>query len=164
MCNEVVRQCDSSTEQSRVCSTINLGSRQMRAHCVEPTCKLPSLQLRRASALPDVPLTSVYTDRSAGSVGTVTRLRAGCKGTTSRPALGPTQCVPGAVSSGVNRQGREAGRSPPSRAEVKNMWSYTATPPNIFMTQSLKHRSRPEQCPQASAHAPSDNLGSFRIS
>jgi len=38
--------------------------------------------------------------------------------TTSRPALGPTrrpiQCVPGTVTSGIKRPGREADHSPPS--------------------------------------------------
>jgi len=38
------------------------------------------------------------------------------------------QCVPGALSFGVNRPGREAGHSPPSSAEVKNVWDYTSTP------------------------------------
>jgi hypothetical protein len=43
--------------------------------------------------------------------------------TASRPALGPTQppiqWVPGALSLGVKRPGREADHSPPSSAEVK---------------------------------------------
>jgi hypothetical protein len=43
--------------------------------------------------------------------------------TASRTALGPTQppiqWVPGAVSLGVKRPGREADHSPPSSAEVK---------------------------------------------
>jgi hypothetical protein len=44
--------------------------------------------------------------------------------TTSIPALGPTQppiqWVPGALSPGVKRQGREADHSPPSSAKTKN--------------------------------------------
>jgi hypothetical protein len=44
--------------------------------------------------------------------------------TASRPTLGPRQphiqWVPGAVSPGVKRLGREADHSPPSSAEVKN--------------------------------------------
>jgi hypothetical protein len=44
--------------------------------------------------------------------------------TASRPALGPTQppiqWVPGSLSPGLRRQGRKAGRSAPSSAEVKN--------------------------------------------
>jgi hypothetical protein len=53
--------------------------------------------------------------------------------TVSRTALGPTQppiqWVPGAISLEVKRPGREADRSPPSSAKVKNAWSYTSTPP-----------------------------------
>jgi hypothetical protein len=55
--------------------------------------------------------------------------------TTSRPALGPTQpvqWVPGALSLGVKRPGRED-HSPPSSAEVKNARSYTFTPQYTFM-------------------------------
>jgi hypothetical protein len=52
--------------------------------------------------------------------------------TVSRTALGPTQppvqCVPGAVSLGIKRPGREVDHSPPSIVEVKNAWSYTSTP------------------------------------
>jgi hypothetical protein len=51
----------------------------------------------------------------------------------SIPALGPIQppiqWVPGAPSLGVKLLQREAHRSPPSSAEVKNAWSYTSTPP-----------------------------------
>jgi hypothetical protein len=50
----------------------------------------------------------------------------------SRLSLGPThppiQWVPGALSMGVKRPGREADHSSPSSAEVKNAWSYTSTP------------------------------------
>jgi hypothetical protein len=65
--------------------------------------------------------------------------------TASRTALGPTQppilWVPGALSLGVKRPGREADHSPPSSAEVKNAWSYTSTPPYVFMAWCLvKHR------------------------
>jgi hypothetical protein len=52
--------------------------------------------------------------------------------TVSRPALGltqpPIQWVPGALSLGVKRPGREAEHSPPSSAEVKNAWSYANCP------------------------------------
>jgi hypothetical protein len=34
---------------------------------------------------------------------------------------------------GVNRPGREADHSPPTSAEVKEMWIYTSTPPYAFM-------------------------------
>jgi hypothetical protein len=52
--------------------------------------------------------------------------------TLSRPSRGPTQppiqWVPGALSPGVKRQGREADHLPPTSAEVKKMWIYTSTP------------------------------------
>jgi hypothetical protein len=58
--------------------------------------------------------------------------------TSSRPALGFTkpliQWVPGTLSPGVKRAGREADHSPPASAEVKKMWIYTSTPPYAFMT------------------------------
>jgi hypothetical protein len=64
--------------------------------------------------------------------------------TASRAGLGPTQPpiqrVPGTLSLGVKRADREADNSPPSSAEIKNMWSYTSIPPNIFMSWCLvKH-------------------------
>jgi hypothetical protein len=53
--------------------------------------------------------------------------------TASRPALDPTQphiqCVPEA-----KRPRREADNSPPSSTEINNAWSYTSTPPYVFMT------------------------------
>jgi hypothetical protein len=59
----------------------------------------------------------------------------------SRSSLGPTQLpiqwVPGALSSGVKRQGREADRSPPTSAEVKKTWIYTSTPPYAFIAKCL---------------------------
>jgi hypothetical protein len=55
----------------------------------------------------------------------------------SRQALGstqpPIQWVPGALSPGVKRPGREADQSPPASAEVKKMRIYTSTPPYAFM-------------------------------
>jgi hypothetical protein len=55
----------------------------------------------------------------------------------SRPAMGstqpPIQWVPGALSRGVKRPGREADHSPPASAEVKKTWIYTSTPPYAFM-------------------------------
>jgi hypothetical protein len=47
----------------------------------------------------------------------------------SRLALGPTQWVPGDLSQGLKRWGREADHSPPSSAEVNNACYYTSTPP-----------------------------------
>jgi hypothetical protein len=51
----------------------------------------------------------------------------------SRPALEPTQppaqWIPGALSPGVKRPGREADHSPPNSAEIKKTWVYTSTSP-----------------------------------
>jgi hypothetical protein len=53
----------------------------------------------------------------------------------------PAPWVPGALSLGVKRPGREADHSPPSSAKVKNTWSYTSTPQYVFMAWCLvKHR------------------------
>jgi hypothetical protein len=96
------------------------------------------------------------TRRNRGSsVNTVTRLWAGQLGFKSqqgqeiscRPDLGSTQppirWVSGALSLGVKRPRREADHSPPSNAEVKNMWSYTSSPLYIFMAWYLvKHRDK----------------------
>jgi hypothetical protein len=58
--------------------------------------------------------------------------------TSSRPVLEPTQrpiqWVAGALSPGAKRPGREADHTPPTTAEVKNIWIYTFTPPHVFMT------------------------------
>jgi hypothetical protein len=40
----------------------------------------------------------------------------------------PVQWVPGALSPGVKRPGREDDHSPPTSAEVKKIWIYTSTP------------------------------------
>jgi hypothetical protein len=57
--------------------------------------------------------------------------------TSSRPALRstqpPIQWVPGALSPGVKRPGRDADHSPRTSAEVKKMWIYTSTPTYAFM-------------------------------
>jgi hypothetical protein len=37
--------------------------------------------------------------------------------------------IPGALSLGIKRPGREADHSPPTSVEVKNEWSYNPTPP-----------------------------------
>jgi hypothetical protein len=39
----------------------------------------------------------------------------------------PIRWVPGALSQGVKRPGREADHSPPASTEVKKMWIYTIT-------------------------------------
>jgi hypothetical protein len=58
-----------------------------------------------------------------------------------RPVLRFTQLriqwVPGALSPGVKRPGREVDHSPPTSVEVKKMWINTSTPPYAFMTQCL---------------------------
>jgi hypothetical protein len=41
--------------------------------------------------------------------------------------------VPGALSLGVKRPGREADHSPSSSAEAKNAWNFTPTPQYVFM-------------------------------
>lgn len=52
---------------------------------------------------------------------------------TSWPVLGstqpPSQRVPGVLSPGIKRLGLAADHSPPSSAEVKSKWSYSATVP-----------------------------------
>jgi hypothetical protein len=57
--------------------------------------------------------------------------------TTSRTALGPTQppiqWVPGALSLGVKRLGREAEHSPHLEPRSKNEWSYISTLQYAFM-------------------------------
>jgi hypothetical protein len=55
----------------------------------------------------------------------------------SRPTLRSSQphiqWVPGQLSLGVKRQGREADHWPPTSAEVKKTWIYTSIPPYAFM-------------------------------
>jgi hypothetical protein len=45
----------------------------------------------------------------------------------------PIEWVPGALSLGVKRPGREADHSPPSSDEAKNEWSYASTPQYAFI-------------------------------
>jgi hypothetical protein len=55
----------------------------------------------------------------------------------------PASCPMGTRGSypGGKRPGREAAHSPPSSAEVRNVWSYTSTPQYVFMVWCLvKHR------------------------
>jgi hypothetical protein len=65
----------------------------------------------------------------------------------SRSAVGPTQppiqWVPGALSLGVKRPGREADHLSPSSVEVKNAWSHTSTSQYAFMAWcSVKARGQ----------------------
>jgi hypothetical protein len=48
------------------------------------------------------------------------------------PTQPPTQWVLAVLIPGVKRPGREADHSPPSRVEVKNVWSYTSAPPTCL--------------------------------
>jgi hypothetical protein len=61
--------------------------------------------------------------------------------TSSRPALGstqpPIQWVPGTLSPGENRPGREADHSPPTRTYVKNTCIYLPIPPYTFIAYSF---------------------------
>jgi hypothetical protein len=64
--------------------------------------------------------------------------------TASSPALEPIrppmQRGPGDLFAGVKWSGREANYSPPSSAEVRNMWSYTTISTYVFMAWCLvKH-------------------------
>jgi hypothetical protein len=52
------------------------------------------------------------------------------------------QWVPGALSLGVKRPGREAHQLPPSSSEFKNAWSYISTSQYVFLAWCLvKHRN-----------------------
>jgi hypothetical protein len=53
--------------------------------------------------------------------------------TGSMGPIQPIQCVVGAASPGLKRQGREADRSPPTSAEVTKTWIYIAIPAYVFM-------------------------------
>jgi hypothetical protein len=57
--------------------------------------------------------------------------------TTSIPALRltqpPSQWVPGGLTPGLKRPGREADHSPPTSADVKKMWTSISTSPYAFM-------------------------------
>jgi hypothetical protein len=57
------------------------------------------------------------------------------------------QCVPGLLSTGIKRPGREANHSPPSSAEVKNAWGHTSTSPYAFMEWCLMKPSDTFTCP-----------------
>jgi hypothetical protein len=48
----------------------------------------------------------------------------------------PIKWVPGYLSLGLKRPGREADHSPTS-AEVKKTWIYTSAPPYVFMAWCL---------------------------
>jgi hypothetical protein len=50
-----------------------------------------------------------------------------------KPTQPPVQWVPGALSLGVKRVGREADHSPSSLPMSKNVWSYTSTSQYVFI-------------------------------
>jgi hypothetical protein len=50
--------------------------------------------------------------------------------------------VTGALFSGVKQLGCEANHSPPSSANVKNLWSYTSTPPYVCIEWCLGKHNR----------------------
>jgi hypothetical protein len=54
------------------------------------------------------------------------------------PTLSPTQCVPGPISPGIKQLAHEADHSPPTSAEVKNSWSHTSIPPQVFTALSTE--------------------------
>jgi hypothetical protein len=58
------------------------------------------------------------------------------------PTQPPIQWVPGALSLGLKRPGREVNHAPPSSAEVKNPWSYVIYSHNTpsWRGAQLKHR------------------------
>jgi hypothetical protein len=45
----------------------------------------------------------------------------------------PTQWILGSFSPEIKQPGHESDHSPPSAAKVKTAWSYTSTPPHVFM-------------------------------
>jgi hypothetical protein len=56
------------------------------------------------------------------------------------PTQPPIQCVSEELSLGIKRPGRESDHSLQSSAEVKNAWSYTSTPPYVFLVWDfVKH-------------------------
>jgi hypothetical protein len=74
------------------------------------------------------------------SVSIVTRLWVGRPGGVQFSA---GKGIEGAISSGIRQPGRESDHSPPSSADVKNVWSYISTPPYVFTAWRLvKHRIR----------------------
>jgi hypothetical protein len=51
--------------------------------------------------------------------------------------VSPIQWALGDLSPELKRLGRAADHSPPTSAEVKKTWTYTSTPPYIFMAWCL---------------------------
>jgi len=89
-----------------------------------------------------------------GSISIATRLRVGRPGFDSRQGWELLSTLPrpdrlcgslslltngyrGAVSSIEKLPGREADHTPPSISQAKNAWSYTSTPPYVFLAWYL---------------------------
>jgi hypothetical protein len=59
------------------------------------------------------------------------------------PTQPPIQRIPGTLSPGSKAVGAWSWPLPPSGAEFKNAWSYTSTPPYVFIAWCLiKHRKK----------------------
>jgi hypothetical protein len=114
---------------SRVQLFFSVVCSQLLSICVIPTRRETKFHTHIKQLISGVAL-----GYSLGDRGFESRQRVGIFlfTTATRMTLGPTQppirLVPGALSLGVNRPGREADYSPPSSAEVKNVWSYTSIP------------------------------------
>jgi hypothetical protein len=54
----------------------------------------------------------------------------------------PIHCLPGALSPGMKRPGRETNHSPPYSTEVKNTWSYNFSPPYVYIAWCLVEYER----------------------
>jgi hypothetical protein len=65
----------------------------------------------------------------------------------------PIQREPGALILEVKRQGREAGNSPPTSAEVKKTWFYTLTPSCLHGVVLSLAQGQFYMCPQNILHA-----------
>jgi hypothetical protein len=72
--------------------------------------------------------------RALGSLSVASYDSHGCGGgILSRLHTGSYAMGIGTFSPGVKRQEREANHSPETCAQVKKTWTYTATPPYVFM-------------------------------
>jgi hypothetical protein len=54
----------------------------------------------------------------------------------------PMKCMLEALSPGIKQLDHETDHSPPSSAKFKTVWSFTSSPPYIFMTLSLGTRTK----------------------
>jgi hypothetical protein len=64
----------------------------------------------------------------------------------------------------VKRTGHEAGRSPPTSADVKNEWRSTSTPPHFFMAWYLiRYMDRPDNLSQCHRIAQQEQWVKHRV-